>query len=77
MEAVRFKVVPEQTGELLPAMGALGGELMTTVRVEVMLAHPFAIEVTATEYVPASDVVTLLTTGFCKAEEKLFGPLHE
>jgi hypothetical protein len=33
--------------------------------------------VTVTEYVPASAVVALARVGFCSAEVKPFGPVHE
>jgi hypothetical protein len=32
--------------------------------------------VTVTEYVPASEVVTLDRVGFCSADVKPFGPVH-
>ena len=72
--ALRFRVCPVQTGELLDSVGADGGELMITFTVPALLVQPFTVIVT--EYEPASAPVTLLMVGFCKDEEKAFGPVH-
>ena len=42
VEAVKLKVVPEQIGALLPAVGAPGGGFTITVVVEAVLVHPFS-----------------------------------
>lgn len=73
---VRERVCPEQTGLLLPVTGLVGGGGFTvTLVVAVLLMHPNA-EVVVTEYVPAFTDEALLITGFCVAEEKLFGPFQ-
>ena len=43
--AVKLNVLPVQTGELLPAIGAGGGELIVTVMVDVGLVQPFSVVV--------------------------------
>ena len=74
--AVKLNVVPRQTGVLLPAVGAEGVGLMTTVVVPGELGgHP---PTTAeTEYVPLARVLTPAMLGFCSVEVKLLGPAHE
>ena len=42
VDAVRLSVVPEQIGELLPAVGAGGGGFTITDVVELILVHPAA-----------------------------------
>ena len=59
---VRFNVVPEQTGLLLPAVGADGGGLTTTTVVPAGPVHPATVMVT--EYVPASATTTPAIEGF-------------
>jgi hypothetical protein len=66
--AVSDNVFPEQTGVLLPGVGAAGGGLITTLAVLFVLRHPAA-EVVFTVYVPALTVPTPMITGFCEAEE--------
>ena len=67
-------MLPAQIGELLPAIGATGVGLTTTVVVAGELAHPlFAITV----YVPAARRVVLAIDGFCNIEVKELGPVHE
>ena len=73
--AVRFKGEPAQTALLLPAVGATGIGLMITVVVPAAPVHPETVAVT--EYVPAANIAALAIVGFCKAEVKLFGPVHE
>ena len=73
--AVRLSVDPAQIGELLDAVGAAGIGLTVTAVVAFVLVHPAT--VTFTEYVPVAAVVAAAILGFCVAEEKLFGPVHE
>ena len=71
----RLIVLPEQTGELLFAVGVAGVVLTTTAVVPMPEVQPLV--VTVTLYVPAIAAVALVITGFCTEEEKLFGPVHE
>ena len=48
---------------------------MVTDVVAVELVQPLVVALT--EYVPEAAVGTLAMFGFCKAEVKLLGPLHE
>ena len=73
--AVKLKVVPTQTGLLLAAVGADGVWLIVTTVVADDPVQPAT--VTATEYAPEANVVTFPIVGFCKEEEKLFGPVQE
>jgi hypothetical protein len=74
--AVKFNVEPAQTGLLLPAVGATGIGLTTTVTVPAgLVAQPGTVAVT--EYVPASATTTLPIVGFCVEELNAFGPVHE
>jgi len=73
--AVKFKVLPAQIGELLPAVGAAGIALTVTVTVPAGPVHPATVAVT--EYVPVAAVVAFAMEGFCEDEEKPFGPVHE
>jgi hypothetical protein len=59
---------------LLPAVGATGIGFITTVVVPGAPVHPDTVAVT--EYVPAANSVVLAIDGFCKADVKLFGPVH-
>jgi hypothetical protein len=68
-------VFPEHTGVLLDAAGVAGVEFTTTAVVPTPDVHPLA--VTVTLYVPAIAVVALVADGFCTAETKLLGPVHE
>ena len=74
--AVKLRSFPAQIGLLLDAVGAAGVWLMVTLTVPVELA-PQPGTVAIIEYVPEAAVVTLLIVGFCKAEEKIFGPVQE
>ncbi len=46
MVAVKFKIFPVQTGELLEAVGVSGVGLITTVVVPAALTQPFTVAVT-------------------------------
>jgi hypothetical protein len=59
---------------LLDATGAAGIAFTATEVVPAGPVHPFSVAIT--EYVPAFAEVIPVMTGFCDAEEKLFGPLH-
>ena len=68
-------VWPEQYGPVLEAVGVAGIGLTVTLvdpAAEVQL-----LTVTVTEYEPASAVVAFVRVGFCSAEVKPFGPVHE
>src|SRR5438477_1868562 len=67
-------VEPAQYGPPLPAVGADGIELTTTLVVPAGELQPLT--VTTTEYVPASAVVAFARVGFCADEVKPFGPVH-
>ena len=68
-------VAPSQYGPPLLAVGVAGVGLTTTFVVPAAEVQPLT--VTVTEYVPASAVVALERVGFCSAEVKPFGPVHE
>src|SRR5204862_2087840 len=57
------------------AFGLAGGAFTKTFAVPAADAHPCTVDVT--KYVPASAVVALERVGFCCAEVKPFGPVHE
>jgi hypothetical protein len=62
--AVRFNVVPIQSGLLLPVVGAAGVWNIVTETVPAgLVVHPGT--VTVTEYVPDPSVVILPIVGFC------------
>lgn len=63
---VRFSVLPEQMGLLLPAVGAAGVAFTVTTVVAAALVQPPT--VTVTEYVPAIASVALARVGFCAVE---------
>src|SRR5438034_5015204 len=75
-DAVESEIVaPSQDGPPFDAVGVAGVAFTTT---EVMpAAEVQPLTVTVTEYVPASAVVALERVGFCSAEVKPFGPVHE
>ena len=73
--AVSDNVFPEQTGVLLPAVGAEGVVFTTTEVVEIALVQPLFDAVR--EYVPAFAVVIFAIVGFCDDELKPLGPFHE
>ena len=66
--------VPVPHRALGPAIGATGNAFTVAVVVPAALVQPFT--VTVTEYVPVAAVVAAGMEGFCKADEKLFGPVH-
>src|SRR5438034_3507680 len=68
-------VAPSQYGPPFVAVGVEGIALMTTFVVPAAEVQPLT--VTVTEYVPASASVALARVGFCCAEVKPFGPVHE
>src|SRR5205809_6181295 len=68
-------VAPWQYGPPLLAVGVAGVAFTTTFVVPAAEVQPFTVIVT--EYVPASAVVAFARVGFCCAEVKLFGPVHE
>jgi hypothetical protein len=72
---VRFKVLPVQTGELLDTVGAEGGVFTVHTTVPIELVQPLT--VIANEYVPAAAAVAPGIVGFCNAEVKPLGPVHE
>lgn len=72
--AVRFKVLPEHTGLLLPTVGVAGVSLMVTFVEPAAEVQPLM--VTVTLYVPVAAVVTLGIAGFCWLLVNAFGPLH-
>lgn len=62
--ALKLRSFPTQTGELLLAVGAIGVWFTATVTVpDELVGHPGT--VTVTEYVPAAEVLTLASVGFC------------
>lgn len=71
----RLMVLPVHTGVLLDAVGVAGVVFTTTTVVPTPEVHPFA--VTVTLYVPAIAVVAFARVGFCNAEAKEEGPVHE
>ena len=72
---VKFKVLPSQIGELLPAVGVVGIGLTTTVVVATGLVQP--VTVTVTEYVPAIAAVEDAILGSSNADENALGPVQE
>ena len=56
------------------AVGVAGLALTTTLVVPAADVQPFT--VTVTEYVPAIVTVAFRMDGFCRADVKLFGPVH-
>src|SRR5437762_294941 len=68
-------VAPSQYGPPLVAVGVAGIVLTTTFVVPAADVQPLTVIVT--EYVPASAVVAFVRVGFCCAEVKPFGPVHE
>ena len=75
MLAVKLRLCPEQTGELLPATGAAGVWLMVTATVTVASGgHPGTDAVM--EYVPVALVETPGMVGSSAVDVKLLGPLQ-
>ena len=68
-DEVKFNVLPEHCGELLPAVG-VGSGLTVTEDVAVF-TRPFP-SVTVSVYVPVAASVTEEMLGFCAELEKLF-----
>jgi hypothetical protein len=73
-DAVKFNTPPSQTGALVEIDGEEGTVLITTGVVAELLVH--CPTFTVTEYDPASAVVALLMTGFCKEELNPLGPVQ-
>lgn len=73
--AVKFNVPPEQTGELLPAVGVAG--VGFTVTFTVPAAEVQLLSVAVTLYTPLAATDALVIDGFCKLLAKPFGPFHE
>jgi hypothetical protein len=70
----RLIELPEQTGEFEEAVGVAGVAFTTTAVVPTGDVQPVF---TVTLYVPAIAAVALVMEGFCTAETKPFGPVHE
>src|SRR3954470_334061 len=68
-------VAPAQYGPPFETVGVAGVALTTTEVVPAAEVQPVTVMVT--EYVPASATVALPRVGFCSAEVKPFGPVHE
>src|SRR4051795_3037493 len=68
-------VAPAQYGPPLDAVGVAGVGLTVTEVEPAAEVQPLT--VTVTEYVPASPVVAFVRVGFCSADVKPFGPVHE
>jgi hypothetical protein len=68
-------VAPSQYGPLFEAVGVAGVALTTTFVLPAAEGQPLTVIVT--EYVPASAVVAFARVGFCSADVKPFGPVHE
>ena len=68
-------VAPVQYGPPFEAVGVAGVGFTTTFVVPAAEVQPLTVIVT--EYVPASAVVALERGGFCRADVKPFGPVHE
>ena len=75
MLAVKLKSAPTHRGELLPAVGAVGVWFTVPTPVPYVEVQPLVVAVT--EYVPDASVVAAAIVGFCDAEVKLLGPVHE
>ncbi len=73
-DAIKIRSAPAQRGPLLPGIGADGIVLTVTKVVPAIPGQPFTVAIT--EYMPVAAVVTLVIVGFCKKEEKLFGPVQ-
>jgi hypothetical protein len=69
--AVRSSALPEQTGELLPRVGAGGVWLITT---NVVFDERHIPNIAVTVYTPEDAVVTGVMFGFCKVDENAGGP---
>jgi hypothetical protein len=67
-------VEPAHIGELLPAIGVVGGAFTTTPTIAVELVHPET--VTLTLYIPVAAAVAPAIEGFCITDAKLFGPVQ-
>ena len=74
LEADKFKVVPVQTGELLPAVGI--GNAKTVTSVEAVEIHPFT-SVMITEYIPDLEVLEFRIDGSFRLDVKPSGPDQE
>ncbi len=70
---VRFNIVPEHTGELLPSTGT-GTCFTTTGRDALLVQFP---NLVVTEYVPVDNVSSgFAINGFCSEELNPDGPVH-
>ena len=72
--AVKVRLLPSHTGELLLTTGEGGVALTAIDALAGRLEH--CPTVTITLYVPASDKLTLLTVGFCKVDVNPLGPVQ-
>ena len=70
----KLKVWPAHRGEFAATVGVAGIGFTVTATVPEAPGHPAT--VAKTEYVPVAAVVAPESVGFCKDEEKLFGPLQ-
>ena len=68
-------VAPSQYGPPFEAVGVAGVALTVTLVEPAAEVQPLTVIVT--KYVPASAVVALERVGFCSADVKPFGPVHE
>src|SRR5438874_8828893 len=76
MNGVESEIVwTSQFGPSFVAVGVAGVAFTTTFVVPAAEGQPLTVMVT--EYVPASAVVAFERVGFCCAEVKPFGPVHE
>ena len=73
--AVKFNVAPVHKGLLLLAVGVAGVGFTVTVVVPAGPVQPAT--VAETEYTPAQARVIPAMDGFCNAEVKPLGPVHE
>src|SRR5262245_4746947 len=74
VDAIKLRVPPSQTGELVLTDGAEGMGLIVTRAEDAAPEHCATVAVT--EYEPALAKVTLLITGFCDDEVKPPGPVQ-
>ena len=74
MLAVKLKVCPAHTGELLDKVGAPGTPNTVTLNVPAGPGHPATVAVT--EYIPVANVEAPGMLGFCVVEVNPFGPVQ-
>ena len=70
-----FGTEQDRASPLLLVIEAVGAVFTVAVVVPIELVQPLTVAVT--EYVPLAALVALVIVGFCKAEVKPFGPVHE